>query len=336
MIDLEQAFGKKRRENSVIVYNNDEIDFRSFAFVVNVKELVNTDSVAIAPGYTLRKAHKTEIEYIKEFLKENGTRYGTGVWEDKPTASGKVPKLPKKLWRYFVIEFENDDPNLDLLEAALAVAPSSLDIGFAKIKVNVGGGLIRPACLYHAPRLYQSLSALYLANTGRDKLLVSIGNAEGSQINDGFRLMVDHDHGILDLTRVLELVLDLKDLPHSSPLQILGYFAILESVLTHQPRPDDRYESLTRQITNKLALLNNRWNPPFDYSPLNGAKHENIWPQMYAYRSAIAHGNKLDFKTRLTLLKNADVANTLIIDAVKKTIRQAYVEPRLLKDLHDV
>ena len=45
MIDLEQAFGKKRRGNSVIVYNNDEIDFRPFAFVLNVKELVNTDSV---------------------------------------------------------------------------------------------------------------------------------------------------------------------------------------------------------------------------------------------------------------------------------------------------
>ena len=148
--------------------------------------------------------------------------------------------------------------------------------------------------------------------------------------------MAEHDHEILELTRVGELLLDLRDLPHFSPLQILGYFAILESVLTHQPRPDDRYESLTRQITNKLALLDKRWNPSFDYSLLGGAKHEKIWPQMYAYRSTIAHGNKLDFKTKLALLKNEDVANALITDAVKKTIRQAYVEPRLVKDLHDV
>jgi hypothetical protein len=49
MIDLEQAFGKKRRGNSVTVYNNHEIDFRPFAFVLNVKKLVNIDSVAIAP-----------------------------------------------------------------------------------------------------------------------------------------------------------------------------------------------------------------------------------------------------------------------------------------------
>jgi ketol-acid reductoisomerase len=57
---------------------------------------------------------------------------------------------------------------------------------------------------------------------------------------------------------------------------------------------------------------------------------------MYAYRSAIAHGVKLDFTKKLALLKNADVANALVIDAVKKSIRQAYVEPRLMKDLHDV
>src|ERR1700677_3982139 len=79
MIDLEQVLGKERRGNRVIVYNNDEIDFRPFAFVLNVKELVNKDSVAIAPGYILRKAHKAEIDFIKEFLKENGTRYSTGM-----------------------------------------------------------------------------------------------------------------------------------------------------------------------------------------------------------------------------------------------------------------
>ena len=45
MIDLEQVLGKKRCGNSVIACNNDEIDFRPFAFVLNVKELVNTDSV---------------------------------------------------------------------------------------------------------------------------------------------------------------------------------------------------------------------------------------------------------------------------------------------------
>ena len=93
---------------------------------------------------------------------------------------------------------------------------------------------------------------------------------------------------------------------------------------------------LPARSQTKLALLNRRWNPAFDYRPLGGASHEKIWPLMYAYRSAIVHGVKLDFAKKLALLKNAEVANALVIDAVKKTIRQAYVEPRLVKDLHDV
>lgn len=335
MIAIEHVFGKRRLGNSVIVYNTDETAFKPFAFVLNVKELLGTTSIVVAPGCLLRKATATEVTFIKEFLKEHAFRFGTAVWETAPVRSGKVPKLPKKLWRYYVIEFEDDDPNFDVLEAALAIAPSSLDIGFVTIKVKVAG-VTRPACLYHAPSLYQSISALYLANTEREGLMLSIGHADGSAIDDVFRRMVMHDHGVLNLTRVLELLLDLKDLPHFSPLQILGYFAILESVLTHQPRPDDRYESITRQITNKLALLDQRWSPSFDYSALGGSVHSRVWPQMYAYRSAIAHGGELDFGSKLALLKNADLANALIVDAVKKTLRQAYVEPRLVKDLHDV
>lgn len=131
-------------------------------------------------------------------------------------------------------------------------------------------------------------------------------------------------------------MLELKDLPRFSPLQILGYFAILESVLTHQPNPDDRYESITRQITQELALLNRRWQPALDYSLLGGASHEKIWTKMYAHRSSIAHGRKPDFKSQLALLKNAATANALIRDTVKRALCQAYIEPLLVGDLHNV
>lgn len=183
----------------------------------------------------------------------------------------------------------------------------SLDIGFAKIRVDVRG-VVRPACLYRAPSLFQSLSALDLAGGDRDDLMESPGKTEGQQINEIFLRMAAHDHSLLDLSRVVELLLELKDLPRFSPLQVLGYFAILESVLTHQPSPDDRYESITRQITQKLALLNRRWHPALNYGPFAGASHEKLWTKMYGYRSAIAHGRKPDFKSQLALLQNADAA----------------------------
>lgn len=196
--------------------------------------------------------------------------------------------------------------------------------------------MVRPACLYRAPSLFQALSNLDRAGGERDQYTASLGKTEGDGIRELFARMAAHDSSILDINPFIELLLELKDLPRFSPLQVLGYFAILESVLTHQPNPDDRYESISRQITQKLALLNKRWRPALDYSGFGGANHEKIWTKMYAYRSAIAHGRKPDFKTQLAVLKTADTANALVRDAVQKTIRHAYVEPQLMADLHNV
>lgn len=337
MIDIDQIFGNSRPGSNTTIYNNDDIEFRPFAFVLNVKELIDSDHVEVAPGYTLRRAQESEISYIKEFLKNRfGTESGyTTIWENQPTVSGEQCNLPKSLRRYFVIEFSNDEPNLDLLESVLTVSPLGLDIGFAKIRVDVKG-VVRPACVSFIPSLFQSLSALYLANTDRDKLMHSLGMAEAEQMRDSFQRMARHDNTILDLSRVMELLRELKNLPRFSPLQILGYFAILESVLTHQPNPEDRYESITRQITQKLSLLNRRWHLRLNYIPFGETSHEKIWKKMYAYRSSIAHGRKPDFESELALLKNADAANTLINEAVKKVICQAYLEPQLVGDLYKV
>jgi hypothetical protein len=336
MVDIKQIFAGKQRGASSIIYNTDDIDFSPFAFVLNVKQLVDTDHIEIAPGYTLRQARESETEYIKEFLLGKfGEIASMGVWESRPTSSGKQQNLPKSDWRYFVVEFGNDDPDLDLLESALTLARSGIDIGFAKIRVDIQG-LVRPACLYRTPSLFQSLLALNLAGAEREKLMQSLGAVDGQEISGTIKRMARHDHAVLDLSRVVSLLIEIKDLPRFSPLQVLGYFAILESVLTHHPDPNDRYKSTTRQITHKLALLNRRWSPALDYSQFGGASHEKIWTKMYAYRSSIAHGRKPDFASPLALLKSADAANELIGSAVRRTISQAYMEPQLIADLHSV
>jgi hypothetical protein len=54
---------------------------------------------------------------------------------------------------------------------------------------------------------------------------------------------------------------------------------------------------------------------------------------MYAYRSAIAHGSTPNFVGELSALGEAENANILISEAVRKTIYQAIEEPQLLTDL---
>jgi hypothetical protein len=128
---------------------------------------------------------------------------------------------------------------------------------------------------------------------------------------------------------------DLDGLPPHSPLRFLGYFAVLESLLTHQPKQTDPYDPITRQVKKKLALLDRRCEPHIDYSSFAGANTDTVWAKMYAYRSRLAHGSTVDFDTELKLLGSADNALRLIKQTAKAIGRHALIEPQLLVDLRD-
>ena len=128
----------------------------------------------------------------------------------------------------------------------------------------------------------------------------------------------------------------LKGLHHNSPLRFLGYFAVLESLLTHAPKPSDPYDSITRQVKKKLALLDHRFSKRKHYVPLGKAPIDTIWAKMYHYRSLVAHGGDPEFAGDLSLLKSQGTALALIKETVKAVIRHALSEPQLLIDLRGV
>jgi hypothetical protein len=334
-----QSLLENDRRRSISVFGDREgVPEKPFAFALNVGKLVGADSINVGPGYTLRRANSCEIEFIKKSLRGLfGGTFGTSPWESRAPRKGtKLIDLPKSKWRYHVVEFEMEETELEVLETAGATAKTELDIGLIRIDVDIRDGVVRPGSMYHPPSLFQSLSALNHRLNPSDSTQ-SVSSADGKGISDLFCLIQAHDHSIIDLDKVAKLFRELKDLPKFSSLQVLGYFAILEAILTHQPDQEDKYESITNQIIRKLVLLNNRWKPALDYSPFKGAKPEKIWKNMYGYRSSIAHGRKPDFNTpQLSVLQNAHSANELIKEAVKKSLRQAYTEPRLIADLHNV
>jgi hypothetical protein len=115
----------------------------------------------------------------------------------------------------------------------------------------------------------------------------------------------------------------------------LGHFAVLEALLTHPPKPTDPYDSITRQVKKKLALLDHRSQPGIDYSSFAEANRETVWAKMYAYRSTLAHGGAPTFDGDLQVLGSHDNALKLVKQTAKALIRQALIEPQLLADLRD-
>jgi hypothetical protein len=334
-LDFETLFEMTPSPKTVVTYAPGSKKPNPFAFVLNISKLEGGNSMEIIPGCILRPGNDEEIEFIKEVITSQFPDHGGGrLWETRGPRAGqnKFVRLPRRQWRYFVIEFSGDNKTAELLEQALRLAPCCVEIGFI-LSMATLRGITLPICLYSPPRLFQSLSAMSYASASLNKLTKVITKVDAEQVREIYSKLTKHDDRILDLDRIFKLVFELLDLPRFSSLQILGYFAVLESILTHAPNPDYRYDSITRQIKQKLALLNKRWNTPLDYSGFSGASHDKIWSKMYFYRSAIAHGSTPDFAKELAVLGKAENADCLLAEAVRKTICQALQEPQLLADL---
>ena len=143
------------------------------------------------------------------------------------------------------------------------------------------------------------------------------------------------DRRLIDVKALAGRMGDLKLLPSRSPLIFLGYFAILESLLSYPPKLTDPYDFVVRQVKTKLALLNNRFDRKIDYSRFAGAPAETVWAKMYNYRHSLAQGNTPIFEGDLAVLGSHAHAVGLLKRTVKAILRQALIEPQLLLDLKD-
>src|SRR5207247_1916473 len=96
----------------------------SIAFVMNIKTL-SVDSFELANGHILRRATEVEINAIQRFCHSENIH---SLWEYPLPNGGDL--LPKKDWRYFVIDFPGNDDVLRDLRVAFDLSSKELEIGF--------------------------------------------------------------------------------------------------------------------------------------------------------------------------------------------------------------
>jgi len=185
---------------------------------------------------------------------------------------------------------------------------------------------------WHGGRLFQIIQDAPM----NPSFFLELRPADLQATRETYDRMQRHDAAMIDVKGLARQLGDLKTLPQESPLRFLGYFALLESLLTHLPNPSDPYESITRQVKQKIALLDNRWTPKLDYGPFGGTPAEKVWTKVYAYRSNLAHGGKPDFtRGELAALAGPEQALLLVKETVKAVVRHALIEPQLLVNLRD-
>jgi hypothetical protein len=230
----------------------------------------------------------------------------------------------------------------------LNLAPTELEVGFmriyhpspalppeaAKVVSDLAGrfpNLVGGMLTFQPDRLFQFVRQSHQT----ERLFVEIGHEQAEQIAHIHNLTQQNEAKLIDFDGYIGQLSALKELPRDSPLRFLGYFALLESLLTHAPVPTDPYDSITRQIKKKLTLLEHRLLYPIDFGEFGTEKHERIWAKMYDYRSKVAHGGKPNFTNEHKLLKSHQCALNLVRETAKAVITQALREPQLILDLQE-
>jgi len=121
----------------------------------------------------------------------------------------------------------------------------------------------------------------------------------------------------------------------NSEFNVIGLFAIIEMLITHNPKLEDRGDSITHQMQAKLPLLIRRFQASINHEDFLGkVDSKKVWSALYAFRSSIAHGGVADFsKGAMHVLGSADLATEFVRTVVKGLLRQLLVEPQLFQDL---
>jgi hypothetical protein len=312
-------------------------------------DLIDTDGqnvVQLFDDYTLKQANKTQVCYIKNYidaytkiLSFNINRY---EYEAKPNKKGGhyYHPLEKKDWNYWVVEHskvqmdKNFSTVLGLSQLDLTVLFQGI---YSGVRTNMGkevagimGRELTTVNFFHDTRLHKNEKK-------------KITNDDKKEIKQIYSLIASYDncrnqYDFID--KALGDFLRLWDISKQSPFKVLGYFSILELLLTkYRPRTANE-SSLCSQLKKKINLLNNQFENKIDITKyFNGPDTntiETIIGKLYQYRNDIAHGNKSDFENELQILKDKkDNISDFLRTLLKKVLIHAISEPQLIRDLKE-
>jgi hypothetical protein len=269
--------------------------WKGFVFL-DVSEDLLREVHNLGHGLTLRKANLDEINQsdVKHSFRFWSERRGTSSFLNQrmPLADGQPQGsvIPNPdLWRHAVIECTNPDVFFWNVNLAFSLSKSDLRIGLVRFD---SGAVSSPYLDFSMLNVRNSLGAMFVDH-------------ELPALKDLNKLIQDIDYVIPNINNnfpneikeVIHIFSSLDNLPDSSTLKVLGYFSVIEGLLSHPPLPDDRVDSIQRQLIRNVNLLNNRLKKierEINFSAFGETKLKKVLGSLYGYRSAIAHGGRIE------------------------------------------
>lgn len=135
----------------------------------------------------------------------------------------------------------------------------------------------------------------------------------------------------------------------SNPLKTLGYFGIIEALLSHSPKSNESADSISRQLRRNLLLIENRLSDDekMGFNDFGEALPSKVITKLYDFRSAIAHGSNPEISLNWLIEQGSKCEGSstekpsqggqsvqvFIRRIVRRILKQALREPQLITDL---
>lgn len=326
-----------------LVTTFDRLPMERVRFGVVLNDVPAESSLPIAmTGWELDFATQAELDELVPELRAFAAPFrGVPTQEQKLARQGDGVRLdpaPQEDWRYCVVRPTVGDamPGYKLSEA--------LRISDADIWVETWGARPRDEHDQYRPGLGGNPGAIgqFFASAFSRPLIAE--PIPVSSLVETVRLRAElDDDKHQGVARTLALFRDLDVVAESSPAKVLGYFSVLESLLSHAPQPGDPVDSITRQLKRNLILIDNRLAEDARL-PLSGFKKTTgtaqVVGKLYSVRSAYAHGSGgTDAVEWLADRLPPDLASTplwlpkLMRILTRRVLQAALREPQLITDL---
>lgn len=311
-----------------------------YAFIKTFLNIKGEMPIEIIPDHSIRKATKDEIDYIKSHISKSlyvtppllyDTLVITTKTNDNPT-SFRFEQLPENEWKYYVLAFNGTNNLVHEIEKIGYLFPYGLEFAFEIYfeEKNQKGNIIgwQPLPL-HIIEYYNSMRYTEIEAT-------NINSLELSQLSKYMEFHNSAKDEYPDITTTLKNFYDLRRLTKTTTLITIGYFSVLESLITHQPKSTDTIDSIRRQVSMKMILLRKKFNKEIECSKyFDEMGEKKAWLKLYDYRSAIAHGRNpnVEDDTDFVALKNRDNINKFLKDSIKELLLLSLREPEFITDL---
>jgi len=310
------------------------IDFYSISFLITKTDLKLQEPYKIDLEHCIRRATKKEVSDIERLiipytrLSMDSSAYVSPYrlfrQEDR-----SIQELPESKWHYWVLENKKEHlPPPELINAFLLSNPE-LDFGPSISYKNSKLFGFSPPNYYDIHKLRGILFNIDDTVSISNDLLEFVSNCYLNIKDIG-----DRQPFITDaITRYRQS----RSLVQGANLKIVGYFSVIELLITHSPRLNESLDSITHQLVSKIILLSKQYNNPVcpeDY--FGSITTKKLWKKLYSFRSAIAHGGNAKFSERefesLAGMKNVE---EFLRENIKQLILLALIKPDFLIDLKE-